>query len=249
MGCMGHCWRKFGKMMGEMENMVRGTVPMMGAAGVGEMLMPAVRVDVCEDEDEVFVVADLPGVERENITACLLSPTQLGIFSERRSETPEAGEGKQIMRQERAFGQHETRGSASGRGDGRWREGLVHERRARDPPQEVRGRAGRADPDRVTIFSHPGSSSTTPGPDAPPPHPARARPLRTPRPEGRGRSSGEHRCGYRRGGHGNRGPGRSGRRRHRADSGRRHRGRPRPRLPPVSPPGPAAPPAPRVRNR
>ena len=78
MGLMGHCCHMFGKMKGEMESMVSGKMPGMGAGCVGEMLMPAVRVDVCEDEDEVFVAADLPGVERENISACLLSPTQSG---------------------------------------------------------------------------------------------------------------------------------------------------------------------------
>ena len=83
--------RQIGEIMGEVENMVRGTMPGFGAGGVGDRLLPAVRgefrVDVCEDEDEVLVVADLPGVERENITACLLAPTRLEISGERRSQT------------------------------------------------------------------------------------------------------------------------------------------------------------------
>ncbi len=105
MGCMGHGWRMVGKMKGEMEQMVCGMMSGMGAGGVGDMLMPAVRIDVCEDDCDVFVVADLPGVERENITACLIKPTVLMISSERPSETPEAVEGVQVVRRERASGQ------------------------------------------------------------------------------------------------------------------------------------------------
>jgi len=97
--------RQLGELMEGMENMVRGVLPGIGAGGVGEMLMPAVRVDVCEGDCDVFVVADLPGVEKENVTACLLSPTQLGIWSERRSNSAEAGEGAQVVRRERVFGQ------------------------------------------------------------------------------------------------------------------------------------------------
>jgi HSP20 family protein len=104
MGLMGSWCRMCTKMMGTMESMVSGMMPMMGAKGVSEMLMPAVRVDVSEDDYDIFVVADLPGVEKENITACLLAPNQLGIFSERRMETPEAGEGAQVMWRERTSG-------------------------------------------------------------------------------------------------------------------------------------------------
>jgi HSP20 family protein len=104
MGLMGTWCRMCTKMMGTVESMVGGMLPGMGAGGVGEMLMPAVRVDVAEDDCGIFVVADLPGVEKENITACLLSPTKLGIFSERRMEAPEAGEGTQVMWRERTSG-------------------------------------------------------------------------------------------------------------------------------------------------
>ena len=98
-------WRQFDEIVGEMENRFRGG---LGPGGVGDRLMPAVRgefrVDVREDEDEVLVVADLPGVDRENITARLLSPTQLEISSERRSEHSEMGDEGQFVRQERTFG-------------------------------------------------------------------------------------------------------------------------------------------------
>jgi HSP20 family protein len=98
-------WRQFDDLVGEMENRFRGG---LGPGGIGDRMLPAVRgefrVDVREDEDEVLVVADLPGVDRENITARLLSPTELEISSERRSERSETGEEGQFVRQERAFG-------------------------------------------------------------------------------------------------------------------------------------------------
>ena len=110
-------WRQFDDMMGEMEtrfrSMLQGSGQYLpaggfGPGGVGDRLLPAVRgefrVDVREDQDEVLVVADLPGVDRENIAVRLLSPTELEISSERRSERSETGESGQIVRQERAFG-------------------------------------------------------------------------------------------------------------------------------------------------
>jgi HSP20 family protein len=100
--------RQLGEMMEGVESMVRGTVPGFGAGGVGDRLMPAVRgeirVDICEDDYEVRVVADLPGVERESITACLVSPTRLEISSERRPERVETGVDAQTVRRERTSG-------------------------------------------------------------------------------------------------------------------------------------------------
>lgn len=110
-------WRQFDDMMGEMETRFRGMLQGsgqylpgggFGPGGVGDRLLPAVRgefrVDVREDQDEVLVVADLPGVDRENVTVRLLSPTELEISSERRSERSETAEAGQVVRQERTFG-------------------------------------------------------------------------------------------------------------------------------------------------
>jgi HSP20 family protein len=98
-------WRQFDEIVGEMENRFRGG---LGPGGIGDRLMPAVRgefrVDVREDEDDVLVVADLPGVDRENITVRLLSPRELEISSERRAESTETAEAGQVVRQERTFG-------------------------------------------------------------------------------------------------------------------------------------------------
>jgi HSP20 family protein len=91
-----------------MMGMARGMVPDALAGGMSGMGMPAMgsglRVDVSEDLDQVVVVADLPGVEKENLAVRLLSPTELGIWGVRCSETAErAGDGE-FMRRERTCG-------------------------------------------------------------------------------------------------------------------------------------------------
>jgi len=95
-------------MIGGMLSMARGMMPGALAGGMDDMGMPAmsggVRVDVGEDLDEVFVVADLPGVEQENIAVWLLKPTELRISGARCSETAETAEGGQVMRLERVCG-------------------------------------------------------------------------------------------------------------------------------------------------
>lgn len=109
--------RQFDDMLNEMEGRFRSLMLGSGAflpagglgpGGVGDRLMPAVRgefrLDVREDQDDVLVVADLPGVERENIAVRLLSPDELEIACERRSERQEGAETGQFFRQERTFG-------------------------------------------------------------------------------------------------------------------------------------------------
>jgi HSP20 family protein len=93
--------------MGGMMGMARGMMPGALAGGMDDMGTPAgggIRVDVSEDMDDVFVAADLPGVEKENIAVRLLTPTELEIASARCSETTEAAEGGQFMRRERTCG-------------------------------------------------------------------------------------------------------------------------------------------------
>ena len=100
-----HVWRRLDRVMNGIESIVRGRVPGFDAGGVGDRFLPEVRggfrVDVSEDEDAIFVVADLPGFEQEKITICLLSPTNLWITSERSAEV---GDEEKIVRSERAFG-------------------------------------------------------------------------------------------------------------------------------------------------
>jgi HSP20 family protein len=108
MGIRKFVWRQVGSVMGGMMSMARGMMPSALAGGMGDMGMPAmsggVRVDVSEDLDDVFVVADLPGVEQENIAVWLLSPTELEISGVRCFETVETAEGGQFVRRERTCG-------------------------------------------------------------------------------------------------------------------------------------------------
>jgi HSP20 family protein len=70
-------------------------------------MLPALRgefsVDVREHEDEVIVVADLPGVQKDDIQVSLLDSRNLEILSKREKETEEKGEGGYYVR-ERLFG-------------------------------------------------------------------------------------------------------------------------------------------------
>ena len=60
-------------------------------------MLPALRgefrVDVREHDDEIIVVADLPGVEKEDVTVTLVNPSTLEISSERKAEKEEKEEG------------------------------------------------------------------------------------------------------------------------------------------------------------
>jgi len=60
------------------------------------------KVDVNEHGDEVMVVADLPGVEKQDINIRLLNPRSLEISTERKNETE--GEEKGYYVRERTYG-------------------------------------------------------------------------------------------------------------------------------------------------
>jgi HSP20 family protein len=67
---MGWNWRDLDEMMSEMENRFWGpSGRFLPAGGITDRMMPAIRgefrVDVREHDDEVIVVADLPGAEKE----------------------------------------------------------------------------------------------------------------------------------------------------------------------------------------
>ena len=103
-----HFWRKLGQVMGGAVSIVRCVVIWFGAGGISDRFLPEVlggfRVDVSENEDEIVVVADLPGAEPEDTTICLLSPTNLWITSTRRSGQSDLGEEGRAVRRERASG-------------------------------------------------------------------------------------------------------------------------------------------------
>ena len=85
----------------DMEELMLDMERMWGPAGVrvlppgglADRMLPAIRgefrVDVRELEDEVIVVADLPGVEKEDVTVSLINPITLEISSEKKLESEE----------------------------------------------------------------------------------------------------------------------------------------------------------------
>jgi len=109
--------REFDEMMAAMENRFqsmmepsrffsRGLLPAAGSPA-GRM-MPVLgsdfRIDLREIGDEVIVVADLPGVEKGDITLRLVNPNTLQISCERKVEHEETSEEGRFIQQERVFG-------------------------------------------------------------------------------------------------------------------------------------------------
>ncbi|MDI6719704.1 MAG: Hsp20/alpha crystallin family protein [Methanomicrobiales archaeon] len=104
--------RQFDEIMAEMQRRFDEMMTGLGEFGqqagrqAGRML-PALRsaemhVDVREHGDEVMVVADLPGVEREDISIRLLDPRTLHLAT-RRERTVAQEEGGYYLR-ERTYG-------------------------------------------------------------------------------------------------------------------------------------------------
>jgi len=91
-------WRDFDELMTEMENRFWGpSGRLLPAGGIADRMLPALRgefrVDVRVHDDEIIVVADLPGVEEEDVTVTLVNPSTLEISSERKAEKEEKEEG------------------------------------------------------------------------------------------------------------------------------------------------------------
>jgi len=89
-------WREMDDMRREMENLfqqVQTGGRLLPAGGVTDRMLPAIRgefrVDVREDGDEVIVVADLPGIDKEDVSLQLANPRALEISCERKSEREE----------------------------------------------------------------------------------------------------------------------------------------------------------------
>jgi len=98
-------WNEFDDMMAEIENRFLSALT-SGSPRVYGML-PAIKgectVDVRESETEIIVVADLPGVNKEDITLNLIDPRTLEISCERKTEVEEKEAGYYMR--ERAFGE------------------------------------------------------------------------------------------------------------------------------------------------
>ncbi len=97
---------RFQSMMDTSRFLPGGLLPAAGSSA--GKLMPVLRgdlrIDVREMGDEVIVVADLPGVEKGDVSLRLVNPRTLEISCERKVEHEETGEEGHIIQQERIFG-------------------------------------------------------------------------------------------------------------------------------------------------
>lgn len=105
-------WREFDEMIADMESRISmlmgGFEPerFLPARGFERRMLPAFRgefsVDIKETEDEVIVIVDLPGVNKEDITINLIDPRTLEISTVREVEKERTGEG--YFLRERLYG-------------------------------------------------------------------------------------------------------------------------------------------------
>ena len=93
-------WREMDEMRAELDHVFRQVPsgarllrPVEWAIGCCLQSGREFRVDVREHEEDVIVVADLPGADKEAVSLNLLNPRALGISCERRSENEETREG------------------------------------------------------------------------------------------------------------------------------------------------------------
>ena len=108
----GPLWEEFDDFMAEMETQFNdmleelATTKALPGKEIRARMLPALRgefrVDVKEHDDEVIVAADLPGVERDDVSIELLDPRTLRIAFFRQAETKEEAEGYYVR--ERTYG-------------------------------------------------------------------------------------------------------------------------------------------------
>jgi HSP20 family protein len=108
----GPFWHEFDDLMGEMETQFNemleelATTKALPGKDVRARMLPAIRgefrVDVKEHDDEVIVAADLPGVEKEDVSLEVLDPRTLRIAFSRQAEKKEESGGYYVR--ERTYG-------------------------------------------------------------------------------------------------------------------------------------------------
>jgi len=93
-------WHEMDEMRAELDSMFLQASAggrLLPAGGMSDRMLPALRgefrVDVREDDDEVIVVADLPGADKEAVALQLLNPRALEITCERTKEKEEKSGG------------------------------------------------------------------------------------------------------------------------------------------------------------
>jgi HSP20 family protein len=89
-------WRDMEDMRAELESMFQSVSSenrLLPAGGMGDRILPAIRgefrVDVREHDEDVIVVADLPGVDKESVALQLISPRLLEIACTCKQDTEE----------------------------------------------------------------------------------------------------------------------------------------------------------------
>jgi len=105
-------WQEFDEMMADMEDRISELVGgfeterLLPAPGFQQRMLPAYRgefsIDIKEHEDEVVIVADLPGANKEDITITLIDPRSLELSSMREAEKEETNVGYYMR--ERLYG-------------------------------------------------------------------------------------------------------------------------------------------------
>ena len=108
----GPFWEEFDDFMADMETQFNQMIEDLASSRslpgreMRARMLPAIRgefrVDVKAHDDEVVVAADLPGVEKEDVSLSLLDPRTLRIAFTREKETKEEAEGYFVR--ERTYG-------------------------------------------------------------------------------------------------------------------------------------------------
>jgi len=109
---IGPFWQEFDDFMADMESQFNemleelATTKALPGKEMRARMLPAIRgefrVDVKEHDDEVIVAADLPGVEKEDVSLEVLDPRTIRIAFSRQEETKEEAEGYYVR--ERTYG-------------------------------------------------------------------------------------------------------------------------------------------------
>ncbi|MBP2132847.1 HSP20 family protein [Methanomicrobium sp. W14] len=100
-------WNEVDELMAEMEDRFAQTLGGYNNK-FSQRILPAItgecRVDVIDNKGEEVVVADLPGVEKENIKLKLMDPKTLEISCDRNKETEEEDKDTGYYMRERSYG-------------------------------------------------------------------------------------------------------------------------------------------------
>lgn len=99
-------WNEIDSMMAEMETRLGESI--VPANLFSNQIMPAIkgecRVDVMDHQDEAVVVADLPGVEKEDVKIRLINPSTLEIACNREKSVEEGDKDSDYYMRERTYG-------------------------------------------------------------------------------------------------------------------------------------------------